>query len=350
MKFRILSLAIFAPLLCSTAFAANTDVQCGDTITSNSKLKADLDCTGFSGNALVVSGDNITFNGNGYKILAPHASNGIFVEGKNDTIENVTISGVANGNAIMAYDAPAITISGNNVSGSGTGIYIYADTKDNALPTLSGNNASHALYYGIRMSESSTAKITLPVLANNDVSYAGAYGMALQAQTLVLSGLQGNKFNYDVNGLALSGGQLELVSLDFSQSNISGTAVFASAAQNVFISSSNLSTNTPGNSNQGRIGASFYRVEKVRVKSVIASNTDTGIFVSTDSGVSSDVRIHLSNFSNETLAGIRIQSNDSTAFGTLRIRHNDLSGSPYGLWISNGTTYAADSVITPNDL
>ena len=60
----------------------SSTVHCGDTVTASVVLTADLDCTSHTGNALTVTADGITIDGQGHSILAPVAAIGILVGGR----------------------------------------------------------------------------------------------------------------------------------------------------------------------------------------------------------------------------------------------------------------------------
>ena len=82
---------ITAPLILTT---------CGDTITSNAILVADLDCTGTTGTVLTIGANNVYFDGQGHKILVPNATLMVGLTGRTGvSILNVDLSGVA-GNGI----------------------------------------------------------------------------------------------------------------------------------------------------------------------------------------------------------------------------------------------------------
>ncbi|MBI4655559.1 MAG: hypothetical protein HY746_02305 [Elusimicrobia bacterium] len=74
----------------------NSNVACGGTITENTILAADLDCSGVIGTALTIGADNIVLDGNGYKIIAPNASVVVSIIGRsNVTTRNIDLSGPA---------------------------------------------------------------------------------------------------------------------------------------------------------------------------------------------------------------------------------------------------------------
>jgi hypothetical protein len=55
--------------------AAAAAPQCGDVVDHDVKLKADLDCSGFVSNALVIGDDGVTIDLNGHKLIGPDGEN-----------------------------------------------------------------------------------------------------------------------------------------------------------------------------------------------------------------------------------------------------------------------------------
>ena len=83
----LLLLSLHAPALAY-------DVVCGLTITTNLTLTGDVDCTGFTGNAIVLGADGIMLDGGGYTLLSPDASAGVYVSGWDGlTVRSLTVDG-----------------------------------------------------------------------------------------------------------------------------------------------------------------------------------------------------------------------------------------------------------------
>ncbi|MHB0997393.1 MAG: right-handed parallel beta-helix repeat-containing protein [Elusimicrobiales bacterium] len=108
----------------------NSTVACGGTITQNTILVEDLDCSGVTDTAVIIGVNDITFDGGGHKIIAPGAANAVSLGARNRVIiKNLDVSGSGTGSGIFsAY---------NN-----DGIYegIKAHGRDIAINLAYGNN------------------------------------------------------------------------------------------------------------------------------------------------------------------------------------------------------------------
>ena len=82
--------ALIAPAGVSAA------VQCGDILAQDTKLKKDLDCSGFAGSALVIGADGITLDLNGHEVKGPpddQAGIDLMSGYKNVTVKDGTLDG-----------------------------------------------------------------------------------------------------------------------------------------------------------------------------------------------------------------------------------------------------------------
>lgn len=93
------TLALFVTLAAvlggGTASASAAALACGDAVTDNRKLHADLDCSSYAGPALTIDANGVTLDLNGHTITGPDDQNGIYAADrrKDVTIKNGTISG-----------------------------------------------------------------------------------------------------------------------------------------------------------------------------------------------------------------------------------------------------------------
>lgn len=95
-KYTLALYATFAVALAGgTASASAAALACGDVITDDRKLHADLDCTGHAGPGVTIGADGVKLNLNGHTITGPDDQNGIYAAAKRKrvTIENGAISG-----------------------------------------------------------------------------------------------------------------------------------------------------------------------------------------------------------------------------------------------------------------
>jgi nitrous oxidase accessory protein NosD len=79
------------------AASASPQPSCGDTLTHDTTLTADLDCSSYNSTALVLGANGITLNLGGHKLIGPDDGSTYGVDtgssSRNDTITNGTITG-----------------------------------------------------------------------------------------------------------------------------------------------------------------------------------------------------------------------------------------------------------------
>ena len=155
----------------AAVFAAQP--SCGDTLTVNTTLTADLDCSLSTGTALTLGANGITLNLNGHTITGPAGDDsyyGVYTTNNHDTITNGTIQDYGYGVVVSHAKNTAISwltvigedpdsndygidvesstntsIMHNTVSGQYEGTYLYG----NAVSTLTANDstADYAAFY-----------------------------------------------------------------------------------------------------------------------------------------------------------------------------------------------------------
>lgn len=140
---RLLLAALFLSL-CSALSAApafSATVNCGDVITADTTLTADL--TGCTGVALTILGDGITLNLGGHTVsgVSEAGSIGIQLASTNSTLTNGTVEGFEKG----IYDSGSSTVSALNtvsqlvIRNNGAGIYAFLQAGE----TYSHNLITH---------------------------------------------------------------------------------------------------------------------------------------------------------------------------------------------------------------
>ncbi|MFH1725350.1 MAG: NosD domain-containing protein, partial [Elusimicrobiota bacterium] len=111
-------------------------MSCGDTITADTTLTADLDCTA-TGNGLIIGAAGITLDGNGHRILTPGTA--VSGSGRDDvTIRNLDVSGPVGTNSAYGIHLNAgnrLLIDGVTASDRQTGLFLSGDgnTVQNSL-------------------------------------------------------------------------------------------------------------------------------------------------------------------------------------------------------------------------
>ncbi len=111
-------LAVLTFAVLAVAQPVSAQVGCGDFVTADVTLTADLDCTGFTGTMLTVGANGITIDGQGHRIIAPDAGAMVSITGHTGvTIRNIDLSGSPTG--ISVTGGGGNTFTGVDVSGFG---------------------------------------------------------------------------------------------------------------------------------------------------------------------------------------------------------------------------------------
>jgi hypothetical protein len=315
-------------------------IQCGQTLTANTDLTADLSCPNTTGFALKIIGNNITVNGHGHQIIAPQAASGIYVQGSSDTIQDIHSNGITQGSGIFAYDSPGVKIENSDFSGNETGILLDAETTDMNQVSVAGNTAQGNSMFGIRTSQEGSGIIDSPSIKNNDFSKSGSYGMYIQAQSYKVQGKDGNSFLHSLDGIYLKDGSFSILNIALGVQLIQEVEILVDSAASFQATSLDVSTQLPPQPSQERIGLDLYRVAQFDIDELFSWNNDVGLKLTTEQGVSSAGTIDNSSFFFNTVAAIMVTSFDSTPFGNVKILH------PFG----KETSPAVDLLISPNTI
>jgi len=133
----------------AAVFAAQP--SCGDTLTSNTTLTADLDCSAYAGTALTMGHNNVVLNLNGHTIwgfTGDDTYTGVDLDGYNRTVvKNGTIANFQDG--VYAYSSNEslvknLEVYGEPADSSSEGIYFYYGVGNTA-----SNVKVHDTYYGL---------------------------------------------------------------------------------------------------------------------------------------------------------------------------------------------------------
>jgi hypothetical protein len=146
--------------------------SCGDTLTTNTTLTSDLDCSGYSGTALYMGANGIVLNLNGHTIWGPPGSdgyNGVDTEEYNrTTIRNGKITDYYIG--VNLDSSNRTTVSGLDIDGNDTneayGVYEY-----HGVANVLNNLEVWDVYYGVYMDYSANSTLK----NSNLTGYYGAY-------------------------------------------------------------------------------------------------------------------------------------------------------------------------------
>ncbi|MBU1036906.1 right-handed parallel beta-helix repeat-containing protein [Patescibacteria group bacterium] len=143
-----------------------TVCACGDTVTSNYTLTADLSCTG---TGLTIGADSITIDGAGFTISGNDTGTGIYNNGYDyATTTNLTITNFPSGiNYATGADNGAIT--NNNISScSSNGINLsFSNTNTISGNTVYNNDQNISNQNGINLLSSNTNTISGNTIKSN---------------------------------------------------------------------------------------------------------------------------------------------------------------------------------------
>ena len=294
-------------------------LSCGDVITESVAMAADLNCPDSWGFAISVKGDGVILDGNGKKIIAPNAIAGVFVQGNNDTIQNLSVNNLAQGQGVFAYDSPGLRLTKNDFSKNQVGLLLYAEQTLMNLVQVDNNVLSDSALFGIRAGQDGAGQIVSPVISSNDLSRAGSYAMRLQVTSLDLSDANANLLTDSVGGLYLKDGSFSLHDLSLKGHKIKKAAIFADSAASVRCSNLDVSSDLPAQPSQERVGLDLYRAQRFTIDRLTAKGNDQGFRLETEGGVSTGGTIGCSVFASNTVSNIGIVSYDGTPYGTVTI-------------------------------
>jgi len=168
------AIGLAVAILLLEASQAMANPSCGDIITADVTLSADLNCTNPSADGLIIGGDHVTLDLNGHTIKGPGLV-GVRITGTNATVTNTgTWPGTVTGFEYGVYINPTwgAKIIGLTLTGNGRGIATgQADWNIICANVISRNSQD-----GIRLGISSNNTISGNTVSKNDFGIAIADG------------------------------------------------------------------------------------------------------------------------------------------------------------------------------
>lgn len=353
---RALGLLASAALLLAAGSARAQ--ACGDTLTSNTTLTTDLDCSAYDDTALKLGADNITLDGGGFTITAhagrtaigtPQDRNGV-------TVTNFVIAPNPTGDGVVLHG------DSNTVGGSGicqvTGNHFGIDLSgaNNTITKCRANNNDFGLL-------SYPGPSSNPVMVDNQAQNNRDSGIHVRTSTGTLT-LTGN----DVTGSA-TGINFFNVTLSSNSPSIDGTNTFGNHSHAAMFGSLNnavvsgVRVTSAGNSGGNGIALTG---DHNLVENSTVTGRSYGVQVAGDgnavtgcnlSGNHFGVMLYPTAASNSTVINNVLQDNSESAVyvnnhtGALQISNNDLTGSRTGIDLQNTNGYTFDgstpSVVNP---
>lgn len=172
-----------------------------------------------------ISDDDITLDGKGHKVTGTNTGNGVYMYGKEDIVENITVSGFLYG----IYINQSGSVISNTVKDNYYGIYAYGS---NLGVTISDNIVSSNTIYGISLFYKRNNNISRNTVGPGN--WVGLFQVLSEN-----SDYENNDFSNNETGLTLYGNYNTL-----RKNTISGNS-----SSNFYIESSDMSTNDIGTDN-----------------------------------------------------------------------------------------------------
>jgi len=274
----------------------NANIACGGTITEDTILAADLDCSAITGVAVTLGANNITIDGAGHKIIAPNAVAAVAAAYKqNIVIRNLDVSGNGKGAGVQTYYLSNSTITTIIAHNRDIGLNIDRGEGN----TITGNDIS-----GNRISLQVGGSSHTVTNNNLTSSITGLYGSGVFYLKLDAS----NNFAGSTTAISLAySGEISLENLSLDNT----VAIGASYTNNLTLKNLNLSGKGVGN------GFAAYYLSNSLVENITAHKRNTAINISRGGG---NV-----------------------------VRNNNLSDNKVGLQIGGSTCTVTDNNLTNNE-
>ena len=136
-----------APASGRHSFGPEVVVSCGETLTANTTLPGDLDCSGYAGTALMLDA-GVTLNLGHHTLTVQSGQDGVYSEANGATVTAGTISG---GNHQVYFDgASHDTASSLTLSLGQVGVYLEHTTAEK----VETNTITNSVVYGVSTLES----------------------------------------------------------------------------------------------------------------------------------------------------------------------------------------------------
>jgi len=315
-----------------------TALECGDVLTVDIVMTTDLDCTDYTGVALTLSGENISFNGNGNHLIAPDSPVAFAIQGNGNTFENLEITSHEQGTGVSAYDTHDLIVQNNTIHNSNIGIKVYSENNNLENLVVAGNQAKDSALFGLYLNNSKIGNsVQNATIENNDFSGASSYAMHLSIENHSFTQTDNNNISNSMNGLYLTEGNFNIDNWNMSGANIQKTTIMGFAAQSIIVNNIQIDGNG-GGPTQEEQGIHICLTGVLDVRNSSIRGVDVGIMI----GVLNGVETNFSAFDNvltyNTLSGILIESIDGvTPFSLVELSNNDISGyyTGYGFWEKN---------------
>lgn len=344
-------------LVLTTAQVQSDDIKavtvaCGDLITESIVIANDLNCPETTDYALRISGDNITVNGGGHKIVAPKAIAAIFAQGNGITITKFTATDNTKGHGLYAYNTSNILISENDFSRNKTGIIIYADRALIDGAVITKNKITSSIEFGVRTTYSDAGAIENPRITDNDLRNTSSVALHIMATEYKVTGADNNNFWGSGSAYYLKAGSFYIHDADFSKQLVYKAFFFIDTPKYVEIKNVNVGSVAQNICTEERVGIDIYRAIRVLVINMTSNSGDVGLLFETDSGVETYGEILDSSYTSHIRSGIFFVSHDTTKYGTITIDRTGFCEPRKDVYVAQGTkgrfVHMVQSTICPD--
>lgn len=320
------------PAICSTSLlcfgllaAINSqaeELKCGVRITENTTLTADLDCSGFNGNALIIDGSNVVLNGAGHKITTTVGGTSAVVVNtlaNNVTVENLVVD--APNSVGIKVDGDNALIINNTVDKANLGILISKSGKviKNKIRNSTGN--------GIKIDLAEKSNDLQLSINHNDLQNSVGCALYISAPDFTLTGLTNNNLNGSNEAFCIKGGKFVIKNLSLANQLIYKRHFVIDSVESIVFSNVNVSSIAPSTAEQQRAGIDMYRVKYFKLENVVANCNDVGAQVQNEVQNGQSVlpvgEIINSIFKGNVFAGVHVVIHDvNSKYGKIMVCEN----------------------------
>lgn len=265
---RLAAIALLSTLSFS-AFALN----CGDTITTITEMTSDLDCSNYTGYSALTLRDDAILRGNGFKLISPNTSVGIYAEGNLIKVKNLTIEADATAKGVEGYNVQKLVLKNVTANNMNMGVDFYSEdyASCDRLKVVDSDLSSNN--YGARVNAPSCDYT--PKFINSDFSNSQITALKLSAKIVRILGKHNSVFDGSAHGFDLKGVEKVVIrDIDLSNSQIAGTQIFVYSTEFVKIKNTIV-----GNAQEG---IHIYDANEVKIVNTEAINAGVGIKVAND--------------------------------------------------------------------
>lgn len=320
----------------------SSNFSCGDILSGSIVLDGNLNCSSSTDFALAISGQNSTFDANGFQVYAPNAQIGIIVIGQNQKVKNAELILGSHAIGVLAYNANNFLLENNEIVGAGIGVNIHADGIWVNNPQVKNNIITDSAEFGIYYNRSNNGNFSSTQIKDNDLSRSGSYAMHLTMQNLNLQGSHNNTLNGSMNGIYFSGGYANIQNWDLSSESIEKTTIMGFQAPQLQINNVTINGNG-GNAEQSEMAIHTCEVGSLYIQNSNFSNLDVGIKSAVNANINTNFQVGNSSINHMTFAAIMNQSYDGTSFGNRELNNNDFSNNPIGIYDVPTVQFSSDN-------